>query len=65
MSASIAALAAAPCDILITAHPDIAGLWSVVDEHGKGDRAQLVDSSACQRFATAAKAKFAKRLEGE
>ena len=65
MLGSIAALDAALCDILITAHPEVAALWSVLDEHGKGDRAQLIDSSACKRYAAAAKAGFDRRLEGE
>jgi metallo-beta-lactamase class B len=65
MTASIAALAAVPCDILVTAHPEFAGLWSIVDEHGKGDRAQLIDSSACKRYAASARARFDRRLEGE
>lgn len=62
---SIAALDAAPCDILIAAHPDVAALWSVFDEQGKGNRAQLIDSSACKRYAEAAKTRFDKRLAGE
>lgn len=62
---SIAALEAAPCDILIAAHPDLSPLWSAFDEHGKGDRAQLVDSSACKRYAAAGKARLDQRLESE
>jgi metallo-beta-lactamase class B len=65
MQASIEALRGLPCDILVTAHPEIAGLWSVFDEHGKGDRARLVDPSACERYAAAAKARFATRVETE
>jgi metallo-beta-lactamase class B len=65
MLASIAAVSAAPCDILIAAHPEFTGLWSVFDEHGKGDRARLIDSSACRRYTAAAKERFAKRLERE
>jgi metallo-beta-lactamase class B len=65
MRASIAALAAARCDILVAAHPDAAGLWSVFDQRGKGNGAQLIDSSACKRYAEAAAARFEKRLKGE
>lgn len=65
MVASIAAVASAPCDILISAHPEGADLWSIFDERGKGDRARLVDSSACKRYASGAKARFEKRLEQE
>jgi metallo-beta-lactamase class B len=63
--ASIDAIAAAPCDILISAHPDLSSLWSVIDEQGKGDRAKLVDSSACKRYVAVGKARLEKRLEDE
>lgn len=65
MAASIAAIAQAPCDILIAAHPELTGLWSIFDEQGKGERAQLVDSSACKRYAEAAERRFERRLESE
>jgi metallo-beta-lactamase class B len=65
MTSSIAALAAAPCDILIAAHPNFTGLWSIIDEQGKGDRAKLIDSSSCKRYAAAAKERFDKRLADE
>jgi metallo-beta-lactamase class B len=65
MTSSIAALAAAPCDILIAAHPNFTGLWSIIDEHGKGDRAKLVDPSSCQRYAAAGRERLQKRLTEE
>lgn len=65
MAASIAALAAAPCDILIAAHPDFTGLLTLIDAQGEGDRAQLIDSSACKRYAAAGKERLQKRLEDE
>jgi len=65
MAASIAAIAAAPCDILIAAHPDFTGLLTLVDPQGNGDRAQLVDPSACKRYAATGKERFGKRLEDE
>lgn len=65
MTASIAAIAAAPCDILISNHAERTGLWSVVDEQGKVDRAKLIDASACKRYADDATKNFSKRLEGE
>jgi len=63
--ASMAAISSAPCDILVSAHPDLAGLWPVIDEQGKGDRARLVDSSGCKRYAASAKARLEKRLAQE
>jgi metallo-beta-lactamase class B len=65
MAASIAAISAAPCDILIAAHPDLTGLLTVIDEQGTGDRAELIDSSACKRYAAAGKQRLEKRLESE
>ena len=65
MTASIAAISAAPCDILISAHPDFTGLLTLIDEQGKGDRSQLIDSSGCKRYAATGKERFEKRLEQE
>jgi metallo-beta-lactamase class B len=65
MRSSIAALAAAPCDVLIAAHPNLTGLWTTIDEHGKGDRAKLIDSSSCKRYAAAGKERLDQRLEDE
>jgi metallo-beta-lactamase class B len=65
MWASIRAIDAAKCDILVAAHPEFTGLWSVFDEHGKGDRTRLVDSSSCKRYAGAARERLVKRLASE
>jgi metallo-beta-lactamase class B len=62
---SIAAIDATPCDILIAVHPEFTPWWPAVDEHGKVDRAQVVDSTACKRYAAGAKERFKKRLEDE
>jgi metallo-beta-lactamase class B len=65
MESSIAALAVAPCDVLISVHPELAGLWSIIDERGQGDRAKLIDASACKRYAEAGKQRLEKRLQDE
>jgi metallo-beta-lactamase class B len=65
MERSIAAIERLPCDVLITAHPELTGLWNIMDENGAGDRAKLVDATACQRIASAARRSFIKRLERE
>jgi metallo-beta-lactamase class B len=65
LAASIEAVAAAPCDILIAAHPEITGMWTVIDERGQGDRSRLVDPSACKRYAAAGKERLEKRLQSE
>jgi metallo-beta-lactamase class B len=63
--ASIATLAAVPCDILIASHPERTGLWRVFDEQGRGDRAQLVDGGACARYAEEAREWFDRRMGRE
>ncbi len=64
LTASIAAIESTPCDILIAAHPG-AGLWKVFDAQGQGDRSQLIDATACKRYAEEARRNFDKRLEKE
>lgn len=65
LTASIAAIATTPCDILIGAHPERTGLWTVFDPQGKGDRTRLIDPSACKRHAEESRQYFDKRLEKE
>jgi len=65
LTSSIAAIAAAPCDVLISAHPELTKLRSVVDERGKGDRTRLVDSASCKQYAAAAKDRLDQRLRAE
>lgn len=65
MRASIAAIAAAPCDILVAAHPDFTGLLTIMDARGNGDRAELIDAASCKRYAEAGKARLEKRLANE
>ena len=63
--ASIAALAATPCDVLVAAHPDFTGLLTIIDAQGKGDRAELIDSASCKRYAATAKERLERRLADE
>jgi metallo-beta-lactamase class B len=65
MASSIAAIAATPCDVLISAHPELTSLRSIFDERGMGDRTRLVDSSSCKQYAAAAKDRLDKRLKAE
>ena len=58
---SIARVAALPCDILVTAHPDAVDL---IERQAKG-KAALVDPGACQRYAETGRARLAKTLEAE
>lgn len=52
---SIATVAALPCDILLTPHPDASDFWQRV-RHGKSAAGArpLIDRSACRRYAAAA-----------
>jgi metallo-beta-lactamase class B len=49
--ASIAKVAALPCDILLTPHPDASDLWHRL---GPDASAPLVDADACKRYAATA-----------
>lgn len=57
---AIATVAALPCDILLTPHPDASGFWQKVARRtSKSDAAPLIDTGACRVYAAAA----AKKLE--
>ena len=58
---SIARVAALPCDILVTAHPEASGLF---ERQAKG-KAALVDPAACRTYAEAGRARLAKTLAQE
>lgn len=52
---SIATVAALPCDILLTPHPDASGFWQkVARRHGSADAGALVDAAACRAYAATA-----------
>jgi metallo-beta-lactamase class B len=59
---SIDTIAALPCDILLTPHPDASDLWLRV---GPGATAPLVDADACRRYADRATRGFEERLAKE
>lgn len=59
---SIATIAALPCDILLTPHPDASGMWSRL---GAQASMPLVDSTACRRYAANASEKLDARLARE
>jgi metallo-beta-lactamase class B len=54
-----------PCDILVTAHPELSDFWSRLDRRERGDANAMVDRSACRRYAETARGNLAKRLAGE
>lgn len=56
---SIAIVAALPCDVLVSAHPEAGGLWQ---RHAAG---ALVDKGACSAYADKGRAWLAKTLAAE
>ena len=63
---SIAAVAALPCDILLTPHPGSSNFWRRVARRGStASVAPLVDRGACRRYAAAASRELNARLAQE
>lgn len=54
-----------PCDILVTAHPEVSDIWSRLDKREHGDAYAMVDAGACRRLAATARENLAKRLASE
>ena len=59
---SIATVAALPCDILVTPHPDASDLWNRL---GPDATAPLVDAHACRRYAASATKNLDARIAKE
>jgi len=63
---SFAFLDAAKCDILITTHPDMSGLWDRLDARRKGTEPDpMVDSGACRQLAQRGRQQLQQRLAEE
>lgn len=63
---SFAFLESTPCDILITTHPDISGLWDRLDRRNQGAKPDpMIDSNACRALAANAREQLRKRLDSE
>jgi len=63
---SYAFLESTPCDILISTHPEISGLWERLERRNQEIRPDaLIDSSACQQLAANAREQLRKRLQSE
>lgn len=55
-----------PCDILITAHPDVSNLWDRVEARQRGTTPDpMVDSGACRGLAAKARAQLRQRIAEE
>jgi metallo-beta-lactamase class B len=63
---TLATVAALPCDVLMTPHPDASGFWEKVARRGSADDvAPLVDSRACRDYAATAAKNLDARLAEE
>lgn len=55
-----------PCDVLITTHPDISGLWERLELRNQGATPDpMVDSGACRRLADKAREQLRTRIQSE
>ena len=63
---SFAFLDSAPCDILITAHPELSGLWNRLEQREKGVKPDpMAEAGACRRLADDFRARLKQRLAEE
>jgi metallo-beta-lactamase class B len=63
--ASFSTIAALPCDILLTPHPDVSNLWQRIARRDQGDADALVDRAACTRYVESARAALRARVDSE
>lgn len=63
---SFSFLRSVPCDILLTAHPDVSDFWDRVDARAKGTKPDpMADSGACRALADRAEDALRKRIATE
>jgi metallo-beta-lactamase class B len=62
---SIARVAALPCDLLVAAHPDAAGLWERLAKQPRRGDAAFLDGKACRVYADNARKQLAATLAAE
>jgi metallo-beta-lactamase class B len=62
---SFATMSALPCDILVSTHPEVSGLWERLAKREQGDATALVDPTACGRYVERAREGLAKRVAEE
>jgi len=63
---SFAFFDAVPCDVLITAHPEVSGFWDRLALREKGVKPDpFIDSGACHKLADSAREKLRQRLAEE
>jgi metallo-beta-lactamase class B len=62
---SMAAVAALPCDVLVSAHPEAGGLWERKARQAALGNAAFIDAGACRSYVTKARAYLAQTLAAE
>jgi len=62
---SIDAVAALPCDVMISVHPEFSHLFDKQAKFVRGDRDAFVDSNGCREYAQSMRAFLERRLGQE
>jgi metallo-beta-lactamase class B len=62
---SFQALESAPCDVLLTPHPEVSDFWGRIARREQGEAEALVDRTACGRLADAARQQLDARVDAE
>jgi predicted alpha/beta superfamily hydrolase/glyoxylase-like metal-dependent hydrolase (beta-lactamase superfamily II) len=62
---SIAAVESLDCDVLVSAHPELSGLWEKKAQQAKLGNAAFIDPDGCRKYAAKARASLAKTLAAE
>jgi metallo-beta-lactamase class B len=65
LTRSIATVAALPCDILVSAHPESSDLWERLQKAEKQGHTGFIDRAACRAYAADASARLASTLATE
>lgn len=65
LTRSIETVAALPCDILVSAHPEGSDLWERLDKASTAGHAGFIDRNACRAYAARGSARLAAKLAEE
>lgn len=65
LEASIAKVAGFQCDVLVAAHPDLAGLWERKEQAAQRGNAAFIDTDACRKYAERGRKRLATQLREE
>ncbi|WP_312510761.1 subclass B3 metallo-beta-lactamase [Massilia sp.] len=62
---SIGTVAALPCDVLVSAHPEVSNLWMRYARRVQLGTAAFIDTNACRTYADNARTRLQQRLDEE